>query len=118
MVLESEFGMRSVIPVLEREWNSYLGGRKRDRHGERPVVFLRGNQSYLAYNKGAIVMYALRNYLGAEVLNGAIREFINENAFQGPPYTDTKQFLQKIRKVTPDSLQYVIDDWFEDIILL
>ena len=62
-------------------------------------------------------MYALREYIGEEPLNAALREFIRDYAFQGPPYPATPEFLTYIRAATPAPLQYLIEDLFETITL-
>ena len=38
-------------------------------------------------------------------------------AFQGPPYTNSREFVSYLREATPDSLQYLIEDMFETITL-
>ena len=34
------------------------------------------SQQYIHYNKGALAMYALRDYVGEERVNGALRAFL------------------------------------------
>ena len=75
------------------------------------------NQSYLHYRKGAIVMYALKDYIGEEALNGALRRYVADVGFQEPPYTTSREFVSYLREATPPELQYVIDDMFEHITL-
>ncbi len=74
-------------------------------------------QSYIRYSKGALVFYALSDYMGEENLNSAVRKLVEKNKFQGPPYTTSMELVDSIREVTPDSLQYVIKDMFETISL-
>ena len=38
-------------------------------------------------------------------------------AFQEPPYTTSLEFVDHVRRATPDSLQYLITDMFETITL-
>ncbi len=117
MVIEKVYGKEEARNYVKNELQTYLRGRGSDNFGEQPLARARGGQQYLHYNKGAVALYALRNYIGEEVLNGAIKRFVKSKAFQEPPYTNTMEFLDEVRAVTPDSLQYIIDDWFEDIIL-
>jgi ABC-2 type transport system permease protein len=44
------------------------------------------NQGYLHYNKGALVMDALREYVGEEKLNAALAAFLRDYKFQRPPF--------------------------------
>jgi len=62
-------------------------------------------------------MYALRDYLGEDVLNGAIRAYLERYKFQEPPYTNSIEFVSYLRAATPDSLKYIIKDMFETITL-
>ena len=62
-------------------------------------------------------MYALRDFLGEEKLNGALRAYLMKNKFAGPPYTNSIEFVSYIRNATPDSLQYLVTDLFERITL-
>jgi hypothetical protein len=62
-------------------------------------------------------MYALADYIGEDNLNHAIRAFRDANAFKGPPYPNTTQFLKYVREVTPARYQYLIGDMFESITL-
>jgi len=84
---------------------------------ERDALMLVENQPYIHYNKGSLAFYALRDYIGEDSLNAALRRFVRDKAFQKPPYTTSIEMLQYIRAVTPDSLQYVIHDLFETITL-
>ncbi|MGZ3883578.1 MAG: hypothetical protein ACXVPD_05135, partial [Bacteroidia bacterium] len=80
-------------------------------------LMLEEGQPYLYYNKGSVVMYALKDYLGEDSLNSALRRYIKKVAYQEPPYTNSIEFVNEIRRSTPDSLQYVITDLFEKITL-
>lgn len=117
MVMEQEYGRDEVRNYVKNELQTYLRGRDSENFGEKPLARARGGQSYILYNKGAVALYALRNYLGEDVLNSAIKSFVSKTAFQETPYTNTIEFLDEVRTVTPDSLAYIIDEWFEDIIL-
>ncbi|UCC32348.1 MAG: hypothetical protein JSU86_08700, partial [Phycisphaerales bacterium] len=72
---------------------------------------------YIHYFKGSLVMYALRDYIGEEAINAALRKFIKAAAYQDPPYTNSLEFLADIREIIPDHLQYLIEDMFETITL-
>jgi ABC-2 type transport system permease protein len=63
------------------------------------------------------VMYALQDYLGEQKLNAALREYVKAVAFQGPPYTNSTEFVGRLRQAAPDSLQQFITDNFDRITL-
>lgn len=62
-------------------------------------------------------MYALKDYIGEATLNNAIKAYLNKTKFSGPPYTNSTEFVDYIKKATPDSLQYLVTDMFEKITL-
>ena len=78
-------------------------------------MYANPGQGYILYRKGSVVMYALQDYIGEDSVNMAIKRFLAKTAFQEPPYTTTREFVAELKQVTPDSLQYLITDWFEEI---
>lgn len=60
-------------------------------------------------------MYALRDYIGEDSVNSALKRYIKKVGLQSAPYTTAKEFVANMKLSTPDSLQYVIKDLFEDI---
>ena len=59
----------------------------------------------------------LSDYIGEDRLNAALSDYIDDVAFQEPPYTISLELLDYLKEATPDSLQYVINDMFETITL-
>lgn len=116
MVMEKEFGKKAMKKFLKYEMNQYLQGRAMEGKKERPLMLVE-NQQYIHYNKGSVVMYALRDYIGEDSLNAALAKYIKKVACQEPPYTNSVEFLNYIKAATPDSLKYIINDMFETITL-
>jgi ABC-2 type transport system permease protein len=116
MVMEKEFGAASMRRFLAYELDRYLIGRSTERKREMPIE-LNENQPYIHYNKGSLVMYALRDYIGEDRMNAAIRGFLNAEKFRGPPYPTSLELVDSLRAATPDSLRYLIKDLFETITL-
>ena len=114
MVMEKEYGRDKMNKFLDHELNRYLMGRATERHRELPLVRVE-NQPYIHYNKGSLVMYTLREYLGEEVLNAALASYIRKVGFQQPPYTISTDLVQELRAVTPERYAYLIEDLFETI---
>jgi ABC-2 type transport system permease protein len=113
MVMEKEYGRSKMKRFLRHELNQYLLGRSHDKD-EKPLMY-NENQQYIHYNKGSLAMYALRDYIGEDTLNAALKKYVKKVAFTGPPYTNTKEFISYIKAATPDSLQYLVTDLFETI---
>jgi len=116
MVMEQEYGRDQIGRFLEQDLDTYLKGRGAEQRAEEPLALVE-HQPYIHYNKGGLAMYALRDYIGEARLNGALRSFLEEWRFRGPPYPTSRDLLRHLRAATPDSLRYVIDDLFERITL-
>ncbi|HEY1040781.1 MAG TPA: M1 family aminopeptidase [Bacteroidia bacterium] len=114
MVMEKEYGKEAMKKFLEYEMNTYLLGRATEKKKEVPLMLCE-NQQYIHYNKGSIIMYALKDYIGEDTLNAALKRYIKKVAFQEPPYTNSIEFVDFIREACPDSLKYIVKDMFEDI---
>lgn len=114
MVMEKEYGKQAMKKFLKYEMDKYLLGRTMENKKEVPLMLCE-NQGYIHYNKGSVIMYALRDYLGEERLNTALKAYIERYKFQEPPYTNAIEFVDYLRAATPDSLKYIIKDMFETI---
>ncbi|MCF7912340.1 MAG: hypothetical protein K9M99_07420 [Candidatus Cloacimonetes bacterium] len=116
MVMEKEYGKHQIGKFLKHELSSYLMGRGTESREELPL-YLVENQQYIHYNKGAITMYALRDYCGEKQVNKALKNYLQATAYQQPPYTNSLEFMQYIEPAVPDSMNYILDDWFRKITL-
>ncbi len=116
MVMKEEYGNDKMKQFMKYEMDRYLRGRGTEREKEMPLM-LNENQQYIHYRKGSVVMYALQDYIGEDSLNMALKRYVDEVAYQEPPYTTTYDVLKYIEQVTPDSLQYLVDDMFKKIVL-
>ncbi|RYG51089.1 MAG: hypothetical protein EOO01_09250, partial [Chitinophagaceae bacterium] len=116
MVMKKEYGPERMKKFLEYEMDDYLMGRSMESKKELPLYKVE-NQQYIHYNKGSVVMYALADYIGEDRLNAALAAYIKEVGFQEAPYTNSLDFLRHIKQATPDSLQYLVTDMFENITL-
>jgi len=115
--MKHHFGPESMKKFLRYELELYLRGRGQERNEENPLYKVDPNQGYIHYNKGALVMYALQDYIGEDKVNEAIREFLKTYAFKGPPYPTSLDLERYFKKVTPPEYQYLFDDLFQNITL-
>ncbi len=116
MVMEREYGADRMRRFLRYELDGYLRGRGTEVVDEMPLMLVE-DQTYIHYNKGSMIFYALRDYIGEENLNRALARYVEKVAFQDPPYTNSLELLEYIREVTPPDLEYLIEDFFETITL-
>lgn len=117
MVMEKEYGKEKMRRFLKFELDRYLQDRGGELVEEMPLAKVE-NQGYIHYRKGSLILYALRDYLGEETVNRALRKFRDATAFQEPPYTTSLEFLEFLRRETPAEYQPLIDDLFLRITLL
>jgi len=115
MVMKHHFGADSMQRFLRFELDQYLRGRGQERNEENPLYTVDPNQGYIHYRKGSLVMYALQDYIGEDKVNEAIRGFLNQFAFKGPPYPTSLDLEGYFQKVTPPQYQYLFDDLFRKI---
>jgi ABC-2 type transport system permease protein len=117
MVMEKKYGPDKMRKFLKYNMDGYLRARGRERLKERPLERVEANQGYIHYDKGAVVMYYLREMIGEEAVNTALRQVIQQHAYQVPPYPTSLTLVDALRAQTPPQLQYLIKDLFEDITL-
>ncbi|CAL2101422.1 Peptidase M1 [Tenacibaculum sp. 190130A14a] len=117
MVFEKRYGKGKTRQFLKLCSENYFNGKLQDKNMEVPLVLVE-NQDYLYYDKGALAMYALQDYIGEDKVNLALRNFINDwKSFNNPikpeRYATSKDLIGYFRTVTPDEFQQVITDLFE-----
>jgi ABC-2 type transport system permease protein len=116
MVMKKAYGPQNARRFLQHELEGYLEGRSFERKRELPLLRVEG-QEYIRYQKGSLVMYALQDYIGEDILNGALARYLSHVKYQEPPRTTSRELLSFIAEVTPPQLQYVLDDLFDNITL-
>ncbi len=114
-IYEKEYGKERALQFLKQQRKRYLRGRTKESNTERPLFLVEEEQLYIAYGKGTIAFNTLSHYLGEDELNKILREFLEANKFKTNPYPTTVDLLSKMKNFVPDSLQYLITDYFETI---
>ncbi len=116
MVVETEYGPDKVRHFLKYELEKYLKNRGREQNREQPLARV-GDQDYIYYRKGSVVMYALKEALGEATLNRALAKFVSTHAFGGPPFPTADDLLAELRALGPAGTARVLEDLFETITL-
>jgi ABC-2 type transport system permease protein len=117
MVTEKIYGRKMVERFL---WNTrieYLNRRGRPNHPEVPLLFVSAAHANLVYRKGPLAMYALRQYIGEEPLNAALRRFFDRHAAGRPPYATSLHLYAELKAATPPEYHYLLQDFMETITL-
>lgn len=117
MVMEKEYGRDMMRKFLRYEMDSYLSARGRELLEEKPLREVGAQQGYVHYRKGSVVMYYLKEMIGEDKVNAALRSLMEEFAYQGPPYPTSVDLEDALREQTPEDLQYLLKDLFDKITL-
>jgi len=115
-VLEKMYGKAMIAKFLKNEQQTYQYGRTQGNYDE-PALEVVGGQQSIYYNKGAIVFYGLSEYLGEEKFNQFLADYLQNKRFTSKPYPTTKYFVNSLKEVMPDSLQYTVNEWLQKVSL-
>ncbi|MBB4844527.1 aminopeptidase N/ABC-type transport system involved in multi-copper enzyme maturation permease subunit [Paucibacter oligotrophus] len=116
LVMEKLYGRAQIRKFLKYELDSYLRSRASELVEELPLARVE-NQPYIHYRKGAVAMYALKEAVGEDVVNRALRKLLAEFAFKPAPYADSRDFLRLLRAEAGPQHEQLIADLFERITL-
>jgi aminopeptidase N len=76
MVMEKEYGAETMRKFMQYEMDNYLRSRGAERLKERPLMRVEASQGYVHYRKGSVVMYYLRQRIGEDAINRALRKVL------------------------------------------
>lgn len=107
-VVEATYGAGHLERLLWVMRQSYLTPRSK-----ADVPLLRASDPFLGYRKGPFAMYILKEYLGEEQVNQALRKLLQKYGSGEPPLPTSLHLYHELQAVTPDSLQYLLADLFE-----
>jgi ABC-2 type transport system permease protein len=102
---------------MEYEMDRYLRSRGTERLKEMPLMRVDASQGYIHYRKGSVVLYYLREMIGEDAINRALRKVLGQYGYAQPPYPTSWAFVNALRVETPQQYQYLVKDLFEDITL-
>ena len=107
-VVEETYGHEHLDRLLGAMRQAYLTPRAR-----AGVPLLQAHDWFLAYRKGPFAMYALREYVGEERVNVALRRLLEKHGSGTPPLPTSLDLYAELQAVTPDSLKPLLADLFE-----
>jgi hypothetical protein len=116
MVIEKLYGTDMVRRFL---WNArieYLNRRSKADHPEVPLLDVT-NHANVVDQKGPLVMYALRQYVGEEPLNAALRRLVARHGSGQPPFATSRDLYRELKGATPPEYHYLLQDLLETITL-
>ncbi|WP_224996325.1 hypothetical protein [Cesiribacter sp. SM1] len=105
-VVEETLGYEHLLRYLSQMRLEYEVPRSR-----AAPPLLQSNNRFMLYRKGPFALFALRNYIGKNSVNNALRRMLRGYT-PAPPLPTTLNFYRELQAVTPDSLQYLVHDLF------
>lgn len=115
MVMEKEYGRDKMRRFLRYELDGYLRQRGGEKIEELPLNRVEGQQ-YIHYQKASLIFYRLRDEIGEEALNRALKRYLQDKAYQNAPFTTSRELLDYIRAETPKEKHALLQDMFEKIV--
>jgi ABC-2 type transport system permease protein len=116
LVMEKLYGKEQIRKFLKGELDQYLRNRGGEIIEELPLNRVE-NQPYIHYRKGALVMYWLKEVVGADVVNRALQKLLAEFAFKPAPYPSSTDFIRLLRAEAGPQHDQLVTDLFEKITL-
>jgi aminopeptidase N len=116
MVLKHLKGEENIRQSLAFQLDRYLSGRRTAVLEEQPPVSAGLDDDHVNYGKGALAFYLLQQRMGEAAINRALRRFVSDFRFAGPPYPRSLDLIRYLRQEahTPEQ-QQLITDLFERI---
>jgi aminopeptidase N len=116
MVMEKTAGRDQVRRYLQHELDTYLMMRGFETAQELPLARV-GNQAYIAYQKGELAMFRLKEEIGADRVDAALRRYLDRFKFRSAPYPRSLDLIAEFRKGASPAENRLITDLFERITL-
>lgn len=114
VMCEKKYGKNNMRSILLDETNAYLWQSRWNKSNQN--ILLHATSWAEIDNKAGVVLYGLKDLVGEDNINAALREFRDAYAFRtSPPYAGTKELYSYLKKHVPDSLQYYLEDTWEKI---
>jgi len=115
-VMERKYGEVKLRKFLKYELDRYLSDRGSERVEEMPLLRAE-NQGYIHYRKGSVVMMALKDRLGADLLDQNLKNFLQEFQYKQTPYPTTLDLVRHLKTGVSEQDQAFIEDLFVNITL-
>ncbi|HEY0142201.1 MAG TPA: M1 family aminopeptidase [Thermoanaerobaculia bacterium] len=110
LVVEETLGREHLQRLLAMMRADYM-----QPHQTRTVPLLRAHDQVDAYRRGPFAMYALREAVGVEPVNRALRNLLSKFPPGRTPYPTSLDFYAELRAVTPTPMHGLLKDLFEEI---
>lgn len=115
MVMEKRYGPDHIRNYLKTDLDQYLSHRGQS-DAEQPLAKVLRHQAHIAYQKGALAMYALKDTIGQQAMDRALRRYLERYRDKSSPYPTAADLIGILREEAGPDHQSLITDLFEKII--
>ena len=116
MVLEKKYGDKMIRKFLKYELDRYLRGRSSESISEMPLLRSE-SQQYIHYQKGSVVMMAIKDAIGEARLNDNLKAFLETYQYRNDPFPTTLDLVSYLKQDVDEAQAQFIDDLFNEITL-
>ena len=114
VMAEKKYGVENMRRMLMDRIREYSFIRRRLTEREHPV--LTADMWFEWGPKAGYVLYELRDLIGADSMDAALREFRDSFAFRGRgPFAGANDLYAVLKRHVPDSLRYYMTDTWEKV---
>ncbi|EMR03316.1 gluzincin family metallopeptidase [Cesiribacter andamanensis] len=107
-LVEEEYGEAHAEKLLSMWRKSYEVPRSR-----ATAPLLQAADAFIGYRKGPLALHALTEYMGKAPVHAALRRLIAQYGSGTPPFATSLDLYRELQAATPDSLQNLLEDYFE-----
>ena len=114
VLCEKKYGKYNMNAVVGDDLNWYLWERRWHKGDQQPL--LHASNWSEKDTKAGHVLFGLKDLIGEDSINAALREFHDKYLFiTNPPFAGAKDLYSCLQKHVPDSLQYYLKDSWERV---
>ena len=110
LVLEETLGPEQLHRYVDRMRREYY-------FAETPIraapPLLHATSAVAFSRKGPLALYAIREYIGKDSVDDALRRLFEKHRSGTPPLPTSMDLYRELQAVTPDQFQYLLQDLFE-----
>jgi hypothetical protein len=114
VMTEHKYGKDNMQWILREKLWPYTFIRRRQEEADSPIIA--SNHWFSWDGRTAVELYALRDLIGEDSIDAALREFRDSFAFRmAGPYAGSGDLYAALERHTPDSLRYFLTDgWLKN----
>ncbi len=116
-VYREHLGEVAAQEFLKLQHKRYFRGRAKESGVEASLYNVKSEQQYISYGKGAVVFNSIKHHIGEANLNAVLKAFLLDHQEKECSYPTTIDLVSRLKSSCPDTLQYVIEDHFESVVV-